>query len=283
MSRGRLVLTLLNPFRLFVAIWRALGVGPFWLRLKFDAVERPPYAYGIYWAAMQAKRLGLPRISVIEFGVAGGTGLVVMEQHAAAVERETGVGIEVYGFDRAVGLPEPSDYRDMPYFFRGGTFTMDEAALRARLTRAELVLGDVKNTVGGFANAAPAPIGFVAFDLDLYSSTRDAFALFSLPDDFLLPRVICYFDDIIGPDLFFGSADAGELLAIREFNAQHQSEKIEPIYGLETKRLVACPWAPQIFAFHRFTHRLYTAFISVGDHTFALQPAHSRRLRAFGT
>jgi hypothetical protein len=254
--------TVFFPSRLLIAVWKRLGVGPFSVRLRYDAVVRSHYAYGIYWAALEAKKLGLNGISVIEFGVAGGNGLLVMEQHAAEVERETGVAIQVYGFDRASGLPPPSDYRDMPYAYRAGTYSMDRASLEERLERAKLVIGDVAQTARSFvADYHPAPIGFIAFDLDLYSSTNDSFALFSAPDDFLLPRVFCYFDDVVGSDLFLMNEYVGELRSIREFNESNERQKIAPIYGFAQKRVLPCWWAIKMFAFHRFDHRLYTAFV----------------------
>ena len=67
----KILAALFDPSWALVAIWKRLAIGPFSLRMKFDAVVRPQYAYGIYWAAIQAMRLGIKRISVIEFGVAG--------------------------------------------------------------------------------------------------------------------------------------------------------------------------------------------------------------------
>jgi hypothetical protein len=52
-----------------------------------------------------AKVLNLPRVSVFEFGVAGGSGLVSLERVAELVEQKTGVGIDVYGFDTGEGFP----------------------------------------------------------------------------------------------------------------------------------------------------------------------------------
>jgi len=49
---------------------------------------RPP-------AAVLASRLGLPELSVIEFGVAGGRGLVALEQLAAEIGPAVGVRIAV--------------------------------------------------------------------------------------------------------------------------------------------------------------------------------------------
>jgi len=42
-----------------------------------------------------ASRLGLPELSVIEFGVAGGRGLVALEQLAAEIGPAVGVRIAV--------------------------------------------------------------------------------------------------------------------------------------------------------------------------------------------
>ena len=61
--------------------------------------ERPYYAHCVWNAAVLGKRLGYEAISVAEFGVSGGNGLVLLEKYATEVSRELGIGIEVYGFD----------------------------------------------------------------------------------------------------------------------------------------------------------------------------------------
>jgi hypothetical protein len=48
---------------------------------------RPQYAYGVFHAADLAKRLGVSAISVIEFGVAGGLGLLALENIAASISQ----------------------------------------------------------------------------------------------------------------------------------------------------------------------------------------------------
>jgi hypothetical protein len=53
-------------------------------RLDYGMVDRPPYGHCMLHAAILARKLGHPRISCIEFGVAGGNGLVAMERHAEA-------------------------------------------------------------------------------------------------------------------------------------------------------------------------------------------------------
>jgi hypothetical protein len=49
--------------------------------------------------AALGKVLGVERISMIEFGVAGGRGLLAMEKTAELIEEMVGNGIDVYGFD----------------------------------------------------------------------------------------------------------------------------------------------------------------------------------------
>jgi hypothetical protein len=129
-------------------------------------------------AASLAKKLRIPRISAIEFGVAGGNGLVSLERHADYIQRETGVEIEIYGFDTGCGLPQIEDHRDMPYLFAPGFFPMDLDRLRQRLKRSQVVIGDIRDTISKFFEEfSPAPICFISFDLDLFSSTTAAFQL----------------------------------------------------------------------------------------------------------
>ncbi len=89
----------------------------------------------------------------IEIGVAGGNGLVALERAAALAGERLGVEVETYGFDTGQGLPPPRDHRDAPFIMDRGDFPMDVAALRSRLSRAELVLGDVRETIPGFAGS----------------------------------------------------------------------------------------------------------------------------------
>jgi hypothetical protein len=77
---------------------------------------------------------------------------------------------------------------------------MDEPALRRRLSTATLVIGDVCETVPEFVKSLSTPIGFIAFDLDYYSSAAHAFQIFSAAASRRLPRVHCYFGDILRPE-----------------------------------------------------------------------------------
>jgi hypothetical protein len=129
------------------------------------------------YAAHLAKAIGTNAISVVEFGVAGGVGLLTLEQAAERAEADFGLRIDVYGFDTGTGLPKPGDYRDCPNLYAEGTYAMDLEKLRGRLRRGRLVLGLVRDTVPQFLLSDPAPVAFLGFDLDLYSSTMDAFRL----------------------------------------------------------------------------------------------------------
>jgi hypothetical protein len=229
-------------------------VYPFWEILSRDTSPYPQYLWGTMCAAGLAAALGYDRITVIEFGVAGGNGLLELERVAGWVERRSGVGIDVVGFDTGTGLPAPQDYRDLPNLWSEGHYGMDPAALQARLSEARLELGAVADTIPAFLARRPAPIGFVSFDLDLYSSTLQALGIFETEPASLLPRVVCYFDDIIG----FSHGDfTGERLAIREFNGRHQHRKLSPLYGLRHVLMQDRWWTEMMFMFHDFEHPDY--------------------------
>ena len=145
----------------------------------------------------------------------------------------------------------------MPQLWSEGFFAMDTDRLRTRLTDAHLVLGPVADTVGEFTASRPAPVGFVSFDLDMYSSTMDAFAIFEGLCDLVMPRVVCYFDDIAG---FSHSDFTGERLAISDFNERQELRKISQIYGLRYVMDLEQWWTDQMYMAHFFDHPLYNEF-----------------------
>lgn len=246
--------------------WRRHLFGPAELRAQFDIWERPHYGYGVWETAQVAKMLGMPRMSVCEFGVAAGRGLMALERIAAEVESSTGVGIDVFGFDSGRGLPPPADYRDVPHYWSTGDYQMDVDGLKSRLQRAHLVLGDVKETVPAWAAAGHAPLAFAAFDLDFYSSTMQAFRIFDGPASSRLPRVMAYFDDMIHPPGALLNEYVGEELAIREFNEKSATMKICKIRGLSYIRASWSNWHDQMYCLHDFAHPLYTA--NVAPHVY---------------
>jgi hypothetical protein len=218
---------------------------------------RANYLYGVLHAARLANVLGMPAISVIEFGVAGGRGLLALEQASRHAGDAFGVGIDVYGFDSGRGLPKPADFRDCPNLFLEGQFPLEESRLLPSLERAKLILGLVDETVPEFVAGRPAPLGFVSFDLDLYSSTVYALRVLEADTELVLPRILCYFDDITG----FTYADHnGERLAISEFNATHELRKLSPIYAAEfyvPERESRALWARKLYMAHILDHPRY--------------------------
>src|SRR5262245_40489126 len=116
-----------EPFRARICkeIVRRLKLFPYETRIKYSAINRPQYGYCVLQGAKLAHRLGHREISVIEFGVAGGNGLLNLEMHAAEISKLVGVDVRIFGFDTGGGLPPPADYRDLPYQWEQGFFAMD--------------------------------------------------------------------------------------------------------------------------------------------------------------
>lgn len=195
-------------------------------------------------------RKGVKQISVFEFGVAGGNGLLALSDVAAAVEVETGVNIAVYGFDTGTGLPElTGDYRDYLDHWQPGDYPMDETALRKRLpARTTLVIGNVRETIPEYFPIIQAPMGFMALDVDIYSSSRDVLKLFANPQRNILRRVYMYCDDV---DLPFTHCFAGELLAINELNSSNVGVKIDQWRGISKMRpFPEAAWLNRMFIAH---------------------------------
>jgi hypothetical protein len=250
---------------------RALYYDNYRKMIKLGAVERPNYAYIVFHAAELARRLGIPRISVIEIGVAGGRGLLALEGHAKRVEQLTGVQIETYGFDTGEGLPAPADYRDLPYIWQAAHFKMDQAALSQKLQSAKLVLGNVKDTMPSFFERYdPAPIGAIAFDLDYYSSTMDAFRLFDGPAQYFLPRVLLYFDDVYSSDLGHVSHAVGVPRAIADFNDRNPVRQLSYLNHLEFEYKPARKWHRQIYSYSDFEHPMADRYIIASDRQLSL-------------
>lgn len=257
----------MNSDRILALLTRLPGSRSLWIRFPFGSVDtrvrfgiwrRPNYAYGVYSAAQLAKRLGLRGITAIEFGVAGGNGLLALEDVANAVGNAAGIHIDVIGFDSGEGMPAPLDYRDLPHVWGQGFYKMDVEKLKAKLSTAELILGDIRETIPSWLARCAFPIGFVAFDLDYYSSTKSAFRVFESSEAVRLPRIYCYFDDLIWPEHACHNEFTGELCAIREFNEMSDGgKKICPIHMLAHTRVRPASWNEQMYVMHDFRHPLY--------------------------
>jgi hypothetical protein len=248
--------------------------GSFRQKVSFDLIIRQHYAFPILDAAEKAVRHGLPGITVIEFGVAHGAGLLNMCKIAERVARVTGVEVNVVGFDTATGMPPPIDYRDHPERFQEGDFAMmDRERLQKALPPfARLILGDIRDTAAPFLESVTpdAPISFVAIDVDYYSSAKSALEVLRGSPDKYLSTVSVHLDDIDGE---FTNPWCGELLAVAEFNAENDLRKIAPCDMLETRRIFKHPkWIKKAFTAHILDH-VYRSTSRVEGY----QPVDSKR------
>ncbi len=212
---------------------------------------------GMQGVNLVARALGIKLVSVIEFGVAGGNGLVALEEIVTELEPIFDVEVDIYGFDTGKGLPKPDGCRDLPNVYAESQYKMDVDTLRQRLQKARLIWGLVEDTMKDFIRSRPAPVAFIADDLDYYTASMGAFKIFDATQDLLLPRIWCYFDGIMGPT----KCDfTGERLAIHDFNASHEMRKISPIYGLPwalPKNHFDQIWVRKVFLAHIFNHDQY--------------------------
>lgn len=218
--------------------------------------ERPPYAFGVWLATLEAAKLGIKKLTVLEFGVFHGAGLLSLCRICEIIHQSTDMEFEIFGFDTPNGMPTVMDHRDHPEIWQTGDFAnTDHDALRAKLTpNARLILGDIRETLPRFMTehlSPSAPLGFVSMDVDLYSSCKAALEVFKVENPkCLLPASIVYFDDI--NDLLTLNQWCGEMLAIREFNEENASRK------LEEKRIrqnhAPAGWHDHIYACHVLDH-----------------------------
>jgi len=260
------------PLRTWIVrkLVRSFPIGSYEARLRAGAVDRPWYAWCMYYAAIEAKTIGYKAITAIEFGVASGSGLACLCRHREQIEKLLDIEIIVLGFDSGQGLPESKDPRDLLYCWPAGSFQMDRAKLEARIDgRAELKIGDVSQTVPNWQARVDAPLGAVLFDLDLYTATSVALGILTTSN--VLPRVWCYMDDIMGgPDNAYID-NIGARAAIRDFNLKPErtvcKDYLSPAYAF--KGLQQEAWHQQIFLYHRLTHPRYNVCVS-GKHRLDL-------------
>jgi hypothetical protein len=243
---------LAEPLHLNIASALVSAFGSYRTKVDFDLIRRRHYAYCALTAADLANKRGLKSVTVAEFGVAGGDGMLNLCEIARHVTPLTGIEIKVVGFDSGRGMPPPRDYRDHPDLFQAGDFPMNVERLKSALpASAELVLGELKDTVPSFARrlSADSPLGFAAIDIDYYSSAVEALGLLANRDpQKYLPTTLLYLDDIIH---ISNSRFTGELLAVEEFNASHLMRKIDQHRFLRAERIFkSAAWIDQIFVLH---------------------------------
>ncbi|MGE4351855.1 MAG: hypothetical protein AB7E52_06670 [Bdellovibrionales bacterium] len=197
------------------------------LRSRRLDLGRTTYSLPLALGIREALQCGYDKLSVIEFGVAAGAGLLDLCKAAHYFRDTFGMDIRVYGFDTGSGLPELHGYRDHPELWHQGKYAMEDPdRLRAKLPPfAELIIGDIGETLVPFQEKLEEhPLAFVSVDVDFYSSAVKTLPVFTGPADHYLPAVPIYFDDIL--QLFMYHPWAGESLAVSEFNEAQAMRKI---------------------------------------------------------
>ena len=226
----------------------------------FNKDKHNGYAFGVYFAAYQAKQLGFNSMTGVEIGVAGGNGLVALEDIAQLVRDEFSIQINLIGMDTGEGMPAPESFKDLPYTWRKGQYKMDQLELKSKLKTANLIIGNVRETVNSidsYVDFQKSPLGFISFDVDYYSSTRDALSILQFDT---IPRAILFFDDVVSTDLRYMCPDIGQLAAINEFNEKNQ-DKIRFIDHLGYNRPKNALWTRKIYCLQRYSQDNYNLYI----------------------
>ncbi|MEO0310380.1 MAG: hypothetical protein RIQ89_37 [Bacteroidota bacterium] len=241
----------LNILTFFVALF-----GTYKQKILFDLILRHCHAFALNDAANKAKEMGLSAITVIEFGVAEGGGLLNICKICEKLSKIYNINFQIVGFDTGEGMPMPLDYRDHPELYQPGDFKMNPEILRPLLpNNCELILGHVSTTLKEFCKRTSlykAPIAFISFDLDYYSSTYNAFDILQMESAKYLPTLPLYFDDIA---LSSHNSKCGELLAIQQFNSAIEKRVIEKNTFLPGRRIYKhAQWIDQIFYLHVLDH-----------------------------
>lgn len=225
-------------------------------KIEYDLILRHAYAFCIQEAANQASKQGVPRVTLIEFGVANGAGLLNLCRIAELVAKETGVQFDIVGFDSGTGMPPARDYRDHPEkYFTGDFPVVHRAQLLTRLPpNARIIFGDIRTSLATFRDELRAPIGVICIDVDYYWSTKEALDVLLFDAHQYLPMVYMYFDDVQDID---DNEFCGELCAIKEFNGDpsHPMRRLAPANFLTELRIFKrAIWHKQIYLAHVFDH-----------------------------
>lgn len=199
-------------------------------RLRANEIQlgRKHYAQYLALGVWQAIACGYDKVAAAEIGVYRGDGLLDLCKAAEHFRNQLGIEINVYGFDNTTGLPPSMGYKDHPELWSHGDFKMpDPAALTAKLPSfAKLIVGDVRDTMMDFEKEMDgARLGFVAVDVDFYSSSKPALKIFNYDRSRYLPVVPVYFDDVLKVITY--NQWCGEEAAIREFNYENEVRKIQ--------------------------------------------------------
>ena len=185
---------------------------------------RPHYETILLESCKEAKKLGVNSVSVLELGVAGGNGIIALEKYKKSIENNLKIKIDIYGFDTGEGLPRTNLKEDLVFVWKQGQYKTDKDLIKKK-TNSKIFYGDIKNTINDFIKLNPNKICSIFCDLDYYSSTKAFLDQINNLKKYLLPRVLCYFDDLHVPENYISDIN-GELLAINEFNSSNTSCKL---------------------------------------------------------
>lgn len=226
--------------------------------LDIQAVERPAYAYCLRKAALLAKQLGSPRISVLEFGAGDGDSLAFMRSFAAEMKALLDVEINCIRFSEGPGRAAPESVRDLPYRYDAQTPRAPATPLAADVIQASFA-----ETAPAFVvKSDPAPIGAIIVNDETHAATLRALSVFDAagarPDNFL-PRLFLYLPYVTGTSAEMYGAFSGQLAAVEEFNAAHDDIKIAVNRNLEP--LTHLNYRFHIYFAHLFGHPRYATYI----------------------
>ena len=234
-----------------------------YISLKFTTF-RPHYETILYETVKTAKKLGEREISIIELGVAGGNGIKSLYNYKKKIEKISNIKISIIGFDTGSGLPEVKKKEDLPFFWKSGDYTNENVNdLEKNYKDVKIYSGDISETIDVFVSETKSKIGCIFFDLDLYSSTKsflDKIHILS-EKNLLLPRTLCYFDDLFIAD--YGLDDTnGEPLAIVNFNKKSEDLKLGKAFDNVSD--FKFPLAKnQIFTLHDYNNLNYNNYIGI--------------------
>ena len=227
--------------------------------LKFGILPRPHYALGALLAAQQASFFGYKKFTLIEFGCWNNEGLIDLNHWCSIIKKLYNIDYKIYGFDSGRGLPTSFHEKDVKYKWSNNDYKIDKYYNVKKIKNIELIVGNVKETIKNFVKIRrdQEPIGFIAFDMDYYTSTSQSFKIFKAFQKNFIPRPILYFDDFVLTSEF-----EGEYLAINNFNKKNKNYKISSIGELpEQLSIFWNKWiflAKRLKTFTNFKHKLYS-------------------------
>lgn len=224
--------------------------GSFVKKIEYDLVPRHPYAFGVNSAFQNAALEKIEKIVIIEFGVASGGGLFNLAYIAGKLSKIYNIDYEVIGFDTGKGMPSPVDYKDHPEKYRAGDFPPLSLSEKKLPHKTKIYYGEIDETVNLIKsyNKKGVKIGFVAVDVDYYTSTVSCLKSLLFEQSMYLSSTVLYFDDIYNID---HNEFCGELLAINEFNQTNNLRKICKMTQLKDWRIFKnAVWLDQMYFLH---------------------------------